>query len=725
MPPPDIQQPHHILHRRPGLWSLSAKLVDTWDNESRQPSLETLQPTSTGDYIREVSKQGTLDIENMRPDDVLPRDSRVEPGLVDHPDVAKHVPFYSPQLGLQPWMHSSSERIPETRMTTPATLASVEWETETLLEKHGAAADLNHYSDITVYSCPFRKRNPARFNIRDYEACARRPFRSIPGLIHHIFTHHRRQASTYQCRRCKTRFSSEMALEAHLTLPRDQICDVNPSLHDDPEDGIPEDNLRVLVAQGGALQDWWTWESIWQLVFPEDLEVPDPAFQPIVELEEVEEAFDDKQDALKDSLREKLRLLIPNTCHDDYLSFLAGQVELVFETHRANVMKQCRNRVCETGAESGNEAPKLNLGLGLVLDTEVPAQQQKQPAKGPGRSNRRSRRSTLLHSLHHRTQTAQDLLGSGPPDGRRRTTTLSFRQAVSNPKRLSHDGSRPSFASRRTSMATSTAANPGVPILPIPVRIPGAASLTANRPHRHSFAVNIRNDEGKPRKKEHQALRELRDSGISMPCSTCEAGGAGEGCICRKKVAGALPKEQEGDGPEGGTEECDIEGWDDQGGRTLREARSRRSSSAGLYDHGHLERQEEELRIGPQRQTRETSWRYTTRTTQKNNHHDNTDLAPSKDPILLGLAIFQPRTASTDEIEENDAGSEPQQEISTAITDRSPQLPLRPLTSDGMTQASISYSPQGQASGGSGRFSPESFAQRVLRRQRQRSRELV
>jgi hypothetical protein len=48
---------------------------------------------------------------------------------------------------------------------------SFEWETETLL-------------NMVSYPCPYRKRNPARFNFRDHEACARAPFKSVFDLVY-------------------------------------------------------------------------------------------------------------------------------------------------------------------------------------------------------------------------------------------------------------------------------------------------------------------------------------------------------------------------------------------------------------------------------------------------------------------------------------------------------------------------------------------------------------
>lgn len=55
---------------------------------------------------------------------------------------------------------------------------SSDWETETLLDPNRSSLDLERAS----YSCPFRKRNPVKFNIRDYGSCASAPFDSIVGL---------------------------------------------------------------------------------------------------------------------------------------------------------------------------------------------------------------------------------------------------------------------------------------------------------------------------------------------------------------------------------------------------------------------------------------------------------------------------------------------------------------------------------------------------------------
>ena len=44
---------------------------------------------------------------------------------------------------------------------------------------------------IKAYTCPFRKRNPIRFNVRDYQTCALSTFPDIPHVKYATFVSHR------------------------------------------------------------------------------------------------------------------------------------------------------------------------------------------------------------------------------------------------------------------------------------------------------------------------------------------------------------------------------------------------------------------------------------------------------------------------------------------------------------------------------------------------------
>ncbi|KAK4198761.1 hypothetical protein QBC40DRAFT_255744 [Triangularia verruculosa] len=241
------------------------------------------------------------------------------------------------------------------------------------------------------YPCPFRKRNPVRFNIREHEACAQTSFAFIE-LRKHITSYHKKQPHPRQCRRCRAQFSNDMALLEHLMLPKDQICDVKSSPGDyDQEDGICPDIERALNDPERP-DSSWTWETIWRLLFPCDTEIPDSDFHPMVELFEVDHAFDTDEQSLKTNLRDTLRLLLPTEGIDDeYCGFLAGQLDLVFQAHRASVMRQCLE---QCGSASTPSAPLSSSSSDCTAtSTETDRQSYSSARRG---SKRRSAGLSIL-----------------------------------------------------------------------------------------------------------------------------------------------------------------------------------------------------------------------------------------------------------------------------------------------------------------------------------------
>ncbi|KAK4466853.1 hypothetical protein QBC42DRAFT_258178 [Cladorrhinum samala] len=228
---------------------------------------------------------------------------------------------------------------------------------------------------VARYPCPFRKRNPVRFNIRDHESCAKTPFDSILDLRRHIVSYHRHRYPPRQCRRCKANFESQAALWSHMMLPKDQMCELDPTQVGDPEDGISDEQASHLCENNPKAD--WSWERIWHLVFPEDVQVTDPDWQPIIELSEIDQAFEDNEEELKKDLKKSLRLFLPEELQDDYCGFVAGQLELVFQTHRAYVIRQCINRLDATQNPYKTDASQQTAAR---------------------RSTRRSRQSSMLQS---------------------------------------------------------------------------------------------------------------------------------------------------------------------------------------------------------------------------------------------------------------------------------------------------------------------------------------
>ncbi|KAH6640322.1 hypothetical protein F5144DRAFT_599024 [Chaetomium tenue] len=352
---------------------------------------------------------------------------------------------------------------------------------------------------MASYPCPFRKRNPARFNIRDHETCARAPFDSIRGLKHHIVTSHGKEPSLtrHRCRRCKQQFETETALEEHLLLPRDQICEVTEASPVDYENGITEEVVRNLLYGKADSDPTSTWDGVWTLLFPDDLEVPDSDFNPVTELVEVEQAFDEGQDMLKESLREKLQLLLPEALDADYLSFLTGQLELVFETHKVNMMKQSLGRCSST-----------------VSGAQPSRTQKAEDPSPPRKPNRRSRRSTILQNMHRNS--TQDPTAAAPS---RRVSNMSSTNG--NNKRASRPFSEQSFLCRadlQRPTTMSVEAHTTATTAPPPLEHHHPLSPHPSTPsHNNSTGTNSPTNP-----------RDSRDSGISMSCDAC----ALEPCAC-------------------------------------------------------------------------------------------------------------------------------------------------------------------------------------------------
>ncbi|KAK1761548.1 hypothetical protein QBC47DRAFT_31199 [Echria macrotheca] len=154
------------------------------------------------------------------------------------------------------------------------------------------------------FSCPYRKRNPVKFNVRDHQNCAVQSFPDISQLKRHVKIFHKIQPIPRSaCPRCKLNFSTHEELQRHLATPNEQICtfrDVQSS--GDPEDGI-DAKIEDLLNGRRTNTKVDSWEILWRTLFPHDEEedIPDPVFVAPIELDEMQLEF--QQDKCSDQLR--------------------------------------------------------------------------------------------------------------------------------------------------------------------------------------------------------------------------------------------------------------------------------------------------------------------------------------------------------------------------------------------------------------------------------------
>ncbi|KAK4448464.1 hypothetical protein QBC34DRAFT_426518 [Podospora aff. communis PSN243] len=135
------------------------------------------------------------------------------------------------------------------------------------------------------FSCPYRKRNPLRFNVREYYVCATHSFADMSQLKKHIRAHHppvQRNAGPFSCPRCFQGFPTKNDLDDHLRQP--DVCHITFDQGGaDPEDGITQKIIISLEARTLKLKID-NWVSLWKLLFPRDPVVPDPTFVPVMEV---------------------------------------------------------------------------------------------------------------------------------------------------------------------------------------------------------------------------------------------------------------------------------------------------------------------------------------------------------------------------------------------------------------------------------------------------------
>jgi hypothetical protein len=119
-------------------------------------------------------------------------------------------------------------------------------------------------------SCPFRKRNPRRFNVRDHHSCAMTFFPKFAELRQHIVKHHKRDdPSAFLCGRCNRDFPTRRELHHHQRLPREQMCEISDH---DPESGVDGATSTKLLSRKRAsgTSPEVQWREIWNILFPED-----------------------------------------------------------------------------------------------------------------------------------------------------------------------------------------------------------------------------------------------------------------------------------------------------------------------------------------------------------------------------------------------------------------------------------------------------------------------
>ncbi|KAI2470698.1 hypothetical protein F4781DRAFT_389490 [Annulohypoxylon bovei var. microspora] len=139
-------------------------------------------------------------------------------------------------------------------------------------------------------SCPYRKRNPLRFNVRDHEKCANTSYPNMSQLKKHLTSHHLKiDSSSRTCARCQQSFPQGYNIIMHYRQCTSPPQTQTNTQQANPEDGFDEEIESRLTTRGnGRIGDWI---ELYKTLFPDDQMIPESDFDPVVEDHEVAEKY--------------------------------------------------------------------------------------------------------------------------------------------------------------------------------------------------------------------------------------------------------------------------------------------------------------------------------------------------------------------------------------------------------------------------------------------------
>ncbi|KAK0750490.1 hypothetical protein B0T18DRAFT_128731 [Schizothecium vesticola] len=346
-------------------------------------------------------------------------------------------------------------------------------------------SDLDHRKKpkVVQYPCPFRKRSPHNFNCREWEFCAKAPFKGMSELKKHIRNYHQRQHQplAYICRRCHVGFVREEDLESHSLLPSEEMCEVRPG----PRPIIELAGITLEMANRlSSRAERFEWDTLWLALFPGDRDVPDPDFEPIVELHEVDHEYRAVLPVFQAQLASFLhasQLRTDALASDIYQDQVMGDnLERMFKELVTTVFKRARSR-------AAGETPAPPPSLRRAAAPRSPA-----PVTTPSiRTNPAAIPTTMPPYPIPRPLLPR---ASGPD----RLSTLSFGSATSasssarySTLSLAQQSNRTSMTSTASSSAISFSIRPPGPGLMSPAQAPHARKMLRISGQRQPLPLHV------------------------------------------------------------------------------------------------------------------------------------------------------------------------------------------------------------------------------------------
>ncbi|KAK4452022.1 hypothetical protein QBC34DRAFT_38242 [Podospora aff. communis PSN243] len=120
------------------------------------------------------------------------------------------------------------------------------------------------------YACPFRKHDPATYNIHDHDICALRSWESVSRMKEHLYRKH----CKVHCQRCKQVFRKQSELAAHAMRP--ESCRLREG--NGPADISAQQELQLKSKKYASRyqSEEEKWREVYRLLFPGE-HIPSPS----------------------------------------------------------------------------------------------------------------------------------------------------------------------------------------------------------------------------------------------------------------------------------------------------------------------------------------------------------------------------------------------------------------------------------------------------------------
>ncbi|CZR70255.1 uncharacterized protein PAC_20156 [Phialocephala subalpina] len=163
----------------------------------------------------------------------------------------------------------------------------------------------NDDSSAIRFACPFRKRDPRKYNMHHdegkWQTCAISSWPTVARVKGHLYRRHKEKP---RCVRCWLYFQSDEYLKIHLKA--ETICPIRPEPH--IESVTPDMITRLRCRRNMPEAEEERWKAMYQILFPDtkDEDVPSPLFEKVADSLAQRQTNDSTDLTIEETMRQQV-----------------------------------------------------------------------------------------------------------------------------------------------------------------------------------------------------------------------------------------------------------------------------------------------------------------------------------------------------------------------------------------------------------------------------------